>query len=122
MANVLQRETKNKFQIIFVDLEPATINKEIFTLTLFHTKVKVKELHKRKDILQYLNCQVRTTTTQKKYCSYQPRCVHYVENDPSTSCSKSNTSPAKFSLCKDHPSNYKCYQVYKDLQNFGKPT
>jgi hypothetical protein len=31
--------------------------------------------------------------------------------------------PAKCALCKgDHPSNYKGCQVYKDLQNFHKPT
>lgn len=58
VANVLQRETKNKLPIFFIDLEPATINKEIFTLTsLLNTKVKVEEPHKRKDILQCLNCQ-----------------------------------------------------------------
>lgn len=88
---------------------------------MLNTKVKVEEPHKRKDILECLNCQDYGHT--KKYCSYTSRCVRYGENHPSTSCSKPNTLPAKCALCKgDHPSNYKGCQVYKDLQNFRKPT
>jgi len=57
VANVLQKVTKNKLPMFFVDLEPATINKDIFNLTsLLHTKIKVEEPHKRKDIMQCHNC------------------------------------------------------------------
>jgi hypothetical protein len=88
--------------------------------SLLNTKIKVEEPHKRKDILQCLNCQ--DYGHSKKFCSYTPRCVRCGENYPSTTCSKPNTLPAKCALCKgDHPSNYKGCQVYKELQNFRKP-
>lgn len=58
VANVIQKVTKNKLPMLFVDLEPSTINKDIFNLTsLLHTKIKVEESHKRKDIMQCHNFQ-----------------------------------------------------------------
>lgn len=58
VTNVLKKITKNKLPIFFVDLEPASINNDIFSVTpLLHTKVKIEEPHKRRDIIQCQNCQ-----------------------------------------------------------------
>ena len=107
--------------MFFVDLEPAVINNDIFKVTsLLHTKVKIEEPHKRKDIIQCLNCQ--NYGHSRKYCSYSPRCVRCGENHPSSSCTKTTPTPAKCCLCKsDHPANYEGCQIYKVLQRLRKP-
>jgi len=111
-----------KLPMFFVDLEPAPINNDIFNVTsLLHTKVKVEEPHKRRDIIQCQNCQ--DYGHSKKYCSYQPRCVRCGENHPTSNCTKSYETPAKCALCQcDHLANYKWCQVYKQLQRSRKPT
>ena len=121
VANVLQKITKHKLPMFFVDLEPAEINKDIFGVTsLLHTKIKIEEPHKRRDVIQCLNCQDYGHT--KKYCSYPPRCVRCGGHHPSTSCNKSNELLAKCALCEeDHLANYKGCCIYKDLQQLRKP-
>ncbi|KAL4104507.1 hypothetical protein QTP88_019802 [Uroleucon formosanum] len=58
VTNIIHKTTKAKLPIFFIDLDPAEINKEIFNLTsLLHTRVKIEEPHKRKEIVQCLNCQ-----------------------------------------------------------------
>ena len=121
VTNVIQKATKNNIPMFFVDLEPAAINTDIFSVTsLLHTKIKIEEPHKRRDILQCHNCQ--DYGHSKKYCSYSPRCVRCGEH-PSIHCTKTRDSPAKCALCKgDHPANYKGCQTYKSLQQLRKPT
>jgi len=121
VSNVLQKTTKNKLPIFFVDLEPAEINNDIFGVTsLLHTKMKIEEPHKRKDVIQCHNCQEYGHT--RNYCSYSPRCVRCGGHHPSSSCNKSHESPAKCGLCEgNHPANYKGCHMYKDLQRFRKP-
>lgn len=116
VTNVFQKVTKNKLPMFFVDLEPAEINKDIFNLTsLLHTKIKVEEPHKRKDIMQCHNCQ--DYGHSKKYCAYSPRCVRCGNNHSSSVCTKSKDSPARCALChNDHPANYKGCKAYKELQ------
>jgi len=58
VSNVLNKTTKNKLPIFFIDLEPAEINKEIFHITsLLNTKIKIEEPYKRRTIIQCTNCQ-----------------------------------------------------------------
>lgn len=67
--------------MFFVDLEPAAINTDIFNVTsILHTKIKIEEPHKRRDILQCHNCQ--DYGHSKKYCSYSPRCVRCGDEPP----------------------------------------
>lgn len=122
VTNVLHKTTKINLPIFFVDLEPATINTDIFSVTsLLHTKVKIEEPHKRTDIIQCMNCQ--DYGHSKKYCSYTPRCVRCGEEHPTTHCVKTKDLPAKCALCTgNHPANYKGCQVYKNLQQLRKPT
>ncbi|KAF0707613.1 Uncharacterized protein FWK35_00035033, partial [Aphis craccivora] len=105
VSNIIHKTTKVKLPIFFVDLDPAEINKEIFNLiSLLHTRVKIEEPHKRKDIVQCLNCQEYGHS--RKYCAYPPRCVRCGEHHPSTSCVKTRDTPATCALCKgDHPAN-----------------
>jgi len=116
VTNIIHKTTKVKLPIIFIDLDPAEINKEIFNLTsLLHTRVKIEEPHKRKDILQCLNCQEYGHS--RKYCAYPPRCVRCGEHHPSTSYVKTRDTPVTCALCKgDHPVNYKGCQIYKQIQ------
>lgn len=122
VTNVIQKTTKNNLPMFFVDLEPAAINTDIFNVTsILHTKIKIEEPHKRRDILQCHNCQ--DYGHSKKYCSYSPRCVRCGDEHPSTHCTKTKDLPAKCALCKgDHPANYKGCQTYKSLQQLRKPT
>lgn len=116
VTNIIHKTTKVKLPIFFIDLDPAEINKEIFNLTsLLHTRVRIEEPHKRKDIVQCLNCQEYGHS--RKYCAYPPRCVRCGEHHPSTSCVKTRDTPATCALCKgDHPANYKGCQIYKQIQ------
>jgi hypothetical protein len=58
VTNVLHKTTKINLPIFFVDLEPAKINTDIFSITsLLHIKVKIEEPYKRTDIIQCMNCQ-----------------------------------------------------------------
>lgn len=82
VTNVIQKTTRNNLPIFFVDLEPAAINPDIFSVTsLPYTKIKIEEPHNRRDILQCDNCQ--DYSHSKKYCSYSPRCVRCEEEHPS---------------------------------------
>ncbi|KAL4107893.1 hypothetical protein QTP88_018166 [Uroleucon formosanum] len=94
VTNVIQKTTKNNRPMFFVDLEPAAINTDIFNVTsILHTKIKIEEPHKRRDILQCHNCQ--DYGHSKKYCSYSPRCVRCGDEHPSTHCTKTKNLPAK---------------------------
>lgn len=115
VANVIHKTTKDKLPIFFIDLESTEINKEIFNLTsLLNTRVKIEEPHKRKEIVQCLNCQEYGHF--RKYCAYLPTCVRCGEHHPSTSCVKIRDTPATCALCKgDHPANYRGCQIYKQI-------
>lgn len=122
VTNVRHKTTKINLPIFFVDLEPATINTDIFSVTsLLHTKVIIEEPHKRTDIIQCMNCQ--DYGHSRKYCSHTPRCVRCGEEHPTSYCTKTKDLPAKCALCMgNHPANYKGCQVYKNLQHLRKPT
>ena len=88
VVNVRHKITKLALPIFFVDLEPAEINKDIFHVTsILHTKVKIEEPHKRRELVQCFNCQKYGHS--KTYCSHPPRCVGCAANHPSSSCNKS---------------------------------
>lgn len=75
VSNVIHKTTKDKLPMFFIDLEPAEINKDIFNLTsLLYTRVKIEEPHKRKTIVQCLNC--RPYGHSRKYRAYPLRCVY----------------------------------------------
>lgn len=116
VTNILHKTTKINLPIFFVDLEPSETNKDIFHVNqLLHTKVKIEEPYKRRDLVQCLNCQEYGHT--KTYCAHSPRCVRCAEYHPSSTCQKLRNLPAKCALCQgDHPANYRGCHIHKDLQ------
>ncbi|KAF0762466.1 Uncharacterized protein FWK35_00002735 [Aphis craccivora] len=69
ITNVLHKTTKLNLSIFFVDLEPSELNKDIFHISyILHTKVKIEEPYKKRDLVQCLNCQEYGHT--KTYCAH----------------------------------------------------
>uniref|UniRef100_A0A2S2PDP8 Nucleic-acid-binding protein n=1 Tax=Schizaphis graminum TaxID=13262 RepID=A0A2S2PDP8_SCHGA len=122
VANVRHKITKKNLPLFFVDLEPAEINKDIFHVTsILHTKIRIEEPHKRREIIQCQNCQKYGHS--KSYCSHPPRCVRCAEFHTSSSCTKSIDQPPTCALCGgNHPANYRGCMVHKDLQKFNSST
>uniref|UniRef100_A0A2S2Q5P5 Nucleic-acid-binding protein n=1 Tax=Sipha flava TaxID=143950 RepID=A0A2S2Q5P5_9HEMI len=101
--------------MFFVDLNPQESDNDIFSITaLLHTKVKIEELHKKREIPQCLNCQSYGHT--RTYCAYPPKCVKCGDCHPTLSCIKPPELPAKCALCSGpHPANYKGCLIFKQL-------
>lgn len=116
VSNVIHKSTKCPLPIFFVDLEPAQINNEIFKLTsLLHTKIKVEEPHKRREIIQCSNCQEYGHS--KGYCAHPPRCVRCADFHPTTQCTQSKDISPTCALCRgNHTANYRGCSVHKNLQ------
>jgi len=116
VTNILHYQTKNPLPLFFVDLEPDGNNNDVFDITsILHTKIKIEEPHKQRQIPQCTKCQSYGHT--KSYCSHSPRCVKCGEYHLTASCTKSRESPAICALCNgNHPANYKGCTIYKELQ------
>jgi len=121
ITNVQHKTLKLNLPIFFVDLEPSELNKEIFHIShLLHTKVKIEEPFKKRDLVQCLNCQEYGHT--KSYCAHSPRCVRCAEHHITSECTKPRNLPAKCALCQgEHPANYKGCQIHKELQKRRNP-
>lgn len=114
--NVIQKQTKQKLPLFFVDLEPAPNNRDIFNInSICYTKIKIEEPHVRKDLVQCLKCQDLGHT--KKYCNHNPKCVKCGNNHLSENCTKSQDQPPICALCGgEHTANYRGCPKYKELQ------
>ncbi|KAF0759565.1 Uncharacterized protein FWK35_00036360, partial [Aphis craccivora] len=92
------KTTKLNLPIFFVDLEPSELNKDIFHIShKLHTKVKIEEPYKKRDLVQCLNCQEYGHT--KTYCVHTPRCVRCAEHHITSACLKPRNLPAKCAIC-----------------------
>jgi len=122
VANVINKINKKKLPIFFVDLEPAEINKDIFSIKfLLNTKIKIEEPYKKRSVVQCINCQEYGHS--KSYCAHAPRCVKCAAFHPTSSCTKAKDQPPVCALCQgNHTANYRGCQVHKELQrlHFGK--
>jgi len=116
VLNIKHHQTKSPLPMFFVDLNPQESDNDIFSITaLLHTKVKIEEPHKKREIPQCLNCQSYGHT--RTYCAYPPKCVKCGDNHPTSSCIKSPELPAKCALCSGpHPANYKGCLIFKQLR------
>jgi len=116
ITNVLHYQSKAPLPLFFVDLEPATNNKDIFELQyICYTKIKVEVPKPKKQIPQCMNCQDYGHT--RSYCHSTPRCVRCGDHHSSTTCTKSKDLPAKCALCfGDHPANYRGCPALKNIQ------
>lgn len=121
VVNIQQRQTKLALPLFFVDLAKDDNCKKIFDLTsILHTKIKVEEPHKRRELVQCQNCQDYGHT--RAYCNYSPRCVRCGKNHVSSSCDKPTDVPPTCALCQgSHPANYRGCQVHKQLQKTRNP-
>lgn len=121
VVNIQQRQTKLALPLFFVDLVKDDNCKTIFDLTsILHTKIKVEEPHKRRELVQCQNCQDYGHT--RAYCNYSPRCVRCGKNHISSSCDKPFDVPPTCALCQGtHPANYRGCHVHKQLQKTRKP-
>ncbi|KAF0770585.1 piggyBac transposable element-derived protein 4-like [Aphis craccivora] len=116
VVNVLQRQTKIPLPLFFVDLVKDDNSKTIFDITsILHTKIKVEEPHKRRDLVQCQNCQHYGHT--RSYCNHFPRYVRCGKNHLSSLCDKPNDVPPTCALCQGkHPANYTGCQIHKQPQ------
>lgn len=116
VCNVLSRE-KIALPLYFVDLEPDPINQNIFNLSsMFHSKIKVEEPRKKRQLVQCTRCQSYGHT--KGYCTLRPRCVRCAEDHEAINCPKSRETPAVCVLCGgSHPANYRGCLFHRQLQN-----
>jgi hypothetical protein len=98
--------------MFFVDLKPASSNKDIFQIEyLQQCKITFEPPKQKRDIAQRAKSQ-RYRRTQN-YWHYTPRCVKCAGTHLTSQCS-SNVCCV---LCGgNHPANYKGCMVYKDLQ------
>ncbi|KAL4141492.1 hypothetical protein QTP88_004122 [Uroleucon formosanum] len=121
VTNVLHKINKHPLPLFFVDLEPTIHSNDIYKLTSFiHTKIKVEEPYKPKNISQCIKCQEYGHT--KSYCGYSARCVRCGSNHASSDCPNPRDATPRCALCSgNHPSNYKGCAVFKDLQRRNQP-
>lgn len=57
--NVIQKQTKQKLPLFFIDLEPTPNNRDIFNInSICYTKIKIEEPHVRKDLVQCQNVKI----------------------------------------------------------------
>jgi len=116
VINIRHHQTKSPLPMFFVDLNPQESDNDIFSITtLLHTKIKIEEPHKKREIPQCLNCQSYGHT--RTYCAYPPKCVKCGDCHPTSSCIKPPELPAKCALCSGpHPANYKGCLIFKQFR------
>lgn len=116
VTNLKHHLTKTSLPMFFIDVDPNGESvTDIFSVSsILHTKVKIEEPHKKRQIPQCQNCQSYGHT--RSYCAYPPICVKCGGNHLSLSCTKSPDLPAKCGLCQGaHPANYKGCVIYQTI-------
>jgi hypothetical protein len=116
-----ERSTKHKTasSYVFIDLEPALNNKDIFEIKFLHyTKIKTEEPRANKQTIRYLRCLGFGHT--KAYHSHPPRSVHYGDNHPSKVCRKTSNLPAKCTISGGgYPANYRGCPIHEYMKNLN---
>lgn len=117
IMNIRHRVSKTPLPLFFVDLEPASNNKDIYNLKyIFNMQITVEPPKKKNAIIQCTRCQAYGHS--KSYCTRPYQCVKCAGDHPTATCSRSKSSltPATCALCKGpHPANYKGCEVYQKL-------
>ena len=80
VTNIKHHQTKTSLPMFFIDIDPnGESDADIFSITsILHTKVKMEEPHKKRQIPQCLNCQNYGYT--RSYCAYPSICVKCGQN------------------------------------------
>ncbi|PNF37846.1 hypothetical protein B7P43_G08372 [Cryptotermes secundus] len=123
VINDRHRVTKQPLNIFFVDLEPASNNKDIYNIVtstchniymIQNKTVVIGPSRRNKGLTQCFKCQLYGHT--KTYCNRPFVCVKYGGPNCTANCKNPNTTPAKCALCDgSHPANYKGCEFYHSL-------
>jgi len=122
IVKVRHRITEEPLNLFFIDLEPATNNKEIDKITAIQNKIIHIEPPRtnKNHIPQCARCQQYGHT--RRYCNRPYACVKCGGQHNSTDCTKSRDIPAKCALCGgNHPSNYKGCECYHNIMRDRNP-
>lgn len=115
IMNVINRETKQKKNLFFIDIKRDTNNKGIFKIkNIENTIIEIEGPIKKVQIPQCKNCQCYGHTRNTR----PARCVKCAELHDYRKCTKNRNDgePAKCVLCNGaHPANYKGCKVYLDI-------
>lgn len=120
--NMKQYRTKKPLNMFYVELKPASNNKDIYNIEfLKYYKVKFEAPIQRREIPQCIRCQRYGHT--KNFCHMSPRCVKCTGNHLTSDCQrKERSNDVKCVLCDgNHPANYKGCTIYKDIQRNKYP-
>jgi hypothetical protein len=115
--NVKHYLTKQPLSMFLIDLLPAPNNKVIYNMkSLQQCKIRFESHRHSRNIAQYSNCQRYEHT--KNFCHLKHRRVKCASDHSTCRCSRKERSSVVWCvLCNgNHPANYKCCTVYKDLQ------
>jgi hypothetical protein len=112
---VKRRTTKEPLILFFVDLEPATNNKDIYKLYSIQINIiQVEPPRKARGLVQCMRCQQYGHTMT--YCNRPFVCVKCGGTHATLSCKKTRDTPAKCALCNGPQlANYKGREFYHRL-------
>ena len=122
IVNVHHRLTKEPLNLFFVDLEPATNNKDIYNVTAIQNKIIHIEPPRtnKKHIPQCVRCQQYGHT--RTYCNKPYACIKCGGSQNSKDCNKRRDTPAKCALCGgNHPATYKGCKHYHNIIKGNNP-
>ena len=120
--NVKKRVTEKPLPIHFIDIKPASNNKEIYNITtLLNTIVQFEAPHSKREIPQCMRCQQFGHT--KNYCRNNPRCVKCAAQHITSECPrKAKDDNVQCVNCHEkHPANYRGCMVHKEIQQKNYP-
>ena len=119
IINARHHRTKESLNI-FVDLEPSDNNKEVYNIDRLQNKlIRIEPPRKFNTVIQCTRCQLYGHS--KTYCNRPFLCVKCGGAHNSTTCKKSNNTPAKCGLCGgSHPANYKGCDYYRNIKRSNK--
>jgi hypothetical protein len=121
IINARHKITKEPLNLFFVELEPASNNKTIYSITGLQNRIiNIEPPHSNKSTIpQCTRCQNYGHT--KTYCNRPYACVKCSGPHKTSDCAKTRDTPATCVHCEgDHPANYKGCEYYRKLTN--KPT
>jgi hypothetical protein len=116
ITNARHHRTKESLNIFFADLEPSDNNKEVYNIDRLQNKlIRIEPPRKFNTVIQCTRCQLYGHS--KTYCNRPFLCVKCGGPHNSTTCKKSNNTPATCGLCGgSHPANYKGCEYYRNIK------
>ena len=122
VINLKSRQIGRSLPIFFIDLEPATNNKEAYNIkSIGNALIKVEPPKKTNDIVQCYRCQQFGHT--KRYCNRPFNCVKCGLGHDTKECLKTtDIAPRCVNCLQTHPANYKGCQIYQKILHKKSPT